>query len=94
MGPDARGVLVKEHFASGWHAESGGRELAVRPAGPGMMYVALPADSASDDAGAGTVVLTYRTDPIEKIGWAVSLLTLLGLIVALSWRRLARQLRL
>ena len=92
VGPEARGVLVKEHFARGWHAESDGRELAVRPAGPGMMYVALPVEAAADKGnGASTVVLTYRTDPIEKVGWAVSLLTLLGLFVALAWRRMTRR---
>ena len=78
---DARGVLFKERYADGWHARSGGHDLRVEPAGPGMMYVALPPGH-----GPATVVLSYRTSPVEKAGYAVSLLALIGVVVALAWR--------
>jgi hypothetical protein len=87
VGADARGVLFKEHFAGGWHAETGGQDLRIASAGPGMMYVALPPDH-----GRVTVVLSYRTGVVEKLGWAVSLLALIGVLVPIArrprwWRR-------
>jgi hypothetical protein len=85
VGANARGVLFKERYAEGWHARSGDQELRIEPAGPGMMYVALPPRH-----GPETVVLSYRTSPVEKVGYVVSLLTLLGVVVALAWRRRRR----
>jgi hypothetical protein len=85
MGANARGVLFKERYADGWHARSGDRDLRVEPAGPGMMHVALPPGH-----GPATVVLSYRTSPVEKAGYAVSLLALLSVVVALVWRRSRR----
>jgi hypothetical protein len=87
VGPDAVGVLFKERYADGWHARAGDRDLRIASAGPGMMYVALPAGH-----GTATVVLTYRTSPVEKVGYAVSLLALVGVLAALArrprrWRR-------
>ncbi len=85
VGANARGVLFKERYADGWHARSGDQDLRIEPAGPGMMYVALPPGH-----GPETVVLSYRTSPVEKVGYAVSLLALLGVVVALVWRRSRR----
>ncbi|MEP6762291.1 MAG: DUF6541 family protein [Sporichthyaceae bacterium] len=87
VGPDAGGVLFKERYAEGWHARTGDQDLRIASAGPGMMYVALPSGH-----GSVTVVLTYRTSPVEKVGYAVSLLALLGVLTALArrprrWRR-------
>jgi hypothetical protein len=85
VGATARGVLFKERYADGWHARSGDQDLRIEPAGPGMMYVALPPGH-----GPATVILSYRTSPVEKLGYAVSLLALLGVVVALVWRRSRR----
>jgi hypothetical protein len=81
VGSDARGVLFKERYAEGWHASSWDQDLRIASAGPGMMYVALPPGH-----GAETVVLTYRTSPVEKVGYAVSLLALVGALAALVRR--------
>jgi uncharacterized membrane protein YfhO len=91
VGSDAGGVLFKERYAEGWHASSSGKDLRIESAGPGMMYVALPPGH-----GAATVVLTYRTSPVEKVGYAVSLLALVGALAALvrrprRWRRAGAQ---
>ncbi len=80
-------MLFKERYADGWRARSGDEDLLIEPAGPGMMYVALPPGH-----GPATVVLSYRTSPVEKVGYVVSLLALLGVAVALVlrprwWRR-------
>ncbi len=89
VGPDARGVLVKEHLAPDWHATAGGHELTVRAAGPGMMWVSLPRDHRRT-----TVVLDYRLGLVERAGFALSglavivLVLLAGLVVA--WRRRRR----
>ena len=82
VGADARGVLFKEHYARGWHAEAGQQALRIASAGPGMMYVALPPGH-----GSTTVVLSYRTSPVEKLGYALSALTLLGALLAVLARR-------
>lgn len=88
VGSDADGVLFKERYADGWHARSRDQDLRIEPAGPGMMYVALPPGHP-----AATVVLTYRTSPVEKVGYAVSLFALLGVLAVLAlrprWRRRA-----
>ena len=81
VGSDAGGVLFKERYAPGWHARSGDQDLRIAPAGPGMMYVALP--PGHDTA---TVVLTYRRSPVEKVGYAVSLLALVGALGVLVLR--------
>lgn len=81
VGPEARGVLFKEHVARGWHATAGGEELRIAAAGPGMMYVPLPART-----GTSTVVLTYRSGRVEQVGGAVSLLALVGVLAFLAWR--------
>ena len=85
---NARGVLFKERYADGWHARSGTQDLRIEPAGPGMMYVALPPGH-----GPATVVLSYRTSPVEQVGYVVSLLALAAVLLAIlafrpqAWRR-------
>lgn len=77
-----RGVLFKEIHFSNWHAflerDSGRSELRIYKAGPEFMYIPL------SDAKAGyRVVLEYKKSLVENLGLAVSLLTLLTLVVYL-----------
>lgn len=85
-GPDARGVLLKEHLAPGWHGTVNGREVRLWSAGPGLMWVSLP-----EHHGAVHVVFAYRLEPVEKAGYGLSgLALLLTLALTLSgrlWRR-------
>jgi hypothetical protein len=86
-GSDARGVLLKEHLAPDWHASVNGHEVPLWSAGPGLMWVFLPAHQ-----GAVHVVFEYRLGLVEKVGYGLSGLALLvTLALALSgrlWRRL------
>jgi hypothetical protein len=86
-GPDARGVLLKEHLAPDWHASVNGREVPLWSAGPGLMWVSLPHHDASV-----RVVFEYRLGLVEQSGYGLSGLALLvTLALALSgglWRRL------
>jgi hypothetical protein len=86
-GPDARGVLLKEHLAPDWHASINGREVPLWSAGPGLMWVSLPEHHAGV-----RVVFEYRLGLVEKAGYGLSGFALLvTLALALSgrfWRRL------
>ncbi len=85
VGPRARGVLVKEHLAPDWHATTGGRELPIRSAGPGMMWVQLP-----EDHGRMRIVLDYRLGGVERAGLALSLTSLVVLLTLLAAAVVAR----
>jgi hypothetical protein len=86
-GPDAHGVLLKEHLAPDWHATVNGREVPLWSAGPGLMWVSLP-----EHHGDVRVVFAYRLGSVEKTGYGLSGLALLvTLALALSgrlWRRM------
>jgi hypothetical protein len=86
-GPEARGVLLKEHLAPDWHATVNGREVPLWSAGPGLMWVSLP-----EHHGNVRVVFAYRLGLVERAGYGLSGLALLAtLALALSgrlWRRM------
>ena len=86
-GPEARGVLLKEHLAPDWHATVNGDDVPLWSAGPGLMWVSLP-----EHHGDVRVVFDYRLGPVEKAGYGLTGLALLvTLALALSarlWRRL------
>jgi hypothetical protein len=86
-GPAARGVLLKEHLDRDWHATVNGKDASLWSAGPGLMWVALPAHH-----GDVTVVFSYRLSPVEQAGYGLTGLALLvTLALALSrrlWRRM------
>ncbi len=86
VGRTARGVLVKEHFAPDWHATSAGRELTLRAAGPGMMWVQLPAQH-----GRMRIVLDYRLGTVERAGFAVSGFALLVLVLLIGAAAVGRR---
>ena len=88
VGPRARGVLVKEHLAPDWHATSAGRELTLRAAGPGMMWVQLPAQH-----GRMRIVLDYRLGTVERTGLAVSGVALLALALLVGAATVGRRSR-
>ena len=86
VGRRARGVLVKEHLAPDWHATSAGRELPLRAAGPGMMWVQLPAQH-----GRMRIVLDYRLGTVERAGFAVSGVALLVLLLLFGAAAIGRR---
>jgi hypothetical protein len=81
----ARGVLVKEQDAPGWHATVNGRHQTIYPAGPGMMWIPVPSGSVQ-------LTLRYRLSAVEKLGYTASLTTLVVGLVFLLNGRLRRRL--
>jgi hypothetical protein len=90
----ATGVLFKENDYPDWQATIDGSPATIYPAGPGMMYVPLPHGTPAK------VDLIYRLSPFERAATAVTLLTVLALVLyivvphrTLAWlrRRLARR---
>ena len=82
----ARGVLLKEQDAPDWQATVDGRRTPIYAAGPGMMWIPLP------DAGASHVVdVRYRLSGVERLGYLVSAVALMVLLVLFLvpalWRR-------
>ena len=71
-GPEARGVLLKEHLAPDWHATVNGHDVPLWSAGPGMMWVSLP-----EHHGDVRVVFDYRLGPVEQAGYGITGLALL-----------------
>jgi hypothetical protein len=88
VGRRTRGVLVKEHLAPDWHATSAGHELTLRTAGPGMMWVQLPARH-----GRMRIVLDYRLGGVERAGLAVSAVALLVLMALIGAAAIGRRRR-
>ena len=82
----AEGILFKENYFKQWHAaleRDGKREkLGIYLAGPGLMYIPLPRDV---EAGS-RVILWYELLPIEKIGYMISFISLVVLII-ITWRK-------
>lgn len=69
----AKGVLFKENFYSKWHAYLEGKgEQHIYYAGPGMMYVVLPAGAAYP----AKLTFEYKQTLIETVGIIISLLAL------------------
>jgi hypothetical protein len=90
----ATGVLFKENDYPDWQATIDGRPATIYPAGPGMMYLPLPQRTSA------RVDLIYRLSPFEDTATAVTLLTVLALILyivvpgrSVAWlrRRVARR---
>lgn len=78
------GVLVSESFHPSWSARwSDGRSLPVAYAGPGVMYIPVPADP-------GTLALSHGLQPADVLAW---ILFGLGALVALVGSTLRRRLR-
>jgi len=76
----AKGVLFRESFYPNWQAQtSDGQKLSVWYAGPGLMYVPLSEEGNSSL----TITLKYQKSLTDKIGIAVSLISLVILIVYL-----------
>jgi len=76
-----RGLLVKESQSPDWRATVDGRPAVIEMAGPGMMYIPLPA------GGAATVVVSYHFSHIELAGIALSILAVLCLLFVLVTNR-------
>lgn len=94
IGDKFKGVLLKETYFPNWHAilktTANNREkttdLRIFQAGPGMMYVLLPVDYTIP----AKVVFEYRLSLIEKIGFLISFVTLILIILSLlrvDWKR-------
>lgn len=78
----AQGILFKESYFKNWKAESinskGKRQdLAIRLAGPGMMYAALNPEESYPIK----VTFYYKLSLVEKTGFILSLVALIFLIV-------------
>jgi len=73
----ARGVLFKENYYPKWRAylEGQGRQ-EIFQAGPGMMYVLLPAKTSFP----AKLVFEYQCSLIDLLGITISVLTLVGLM--------------
>jgi|GEM_PF-1884827 len=82
----AGGILFKENYFKQWHAalERAGKleKLRIYLAGPGLMYIPLPRDV---EAGF-KVVLWYELLPMEKLGYIMSITSLVALII-IAWRK-------
>ena len=78
-----KGVVFKEAYFPNWHAyletDQGKEELSIEKAGPGLMYVRLPADSGYP----AEVLLQYKKSIFEIAGIVFSLATILILIIHL-----------
>jgi hypothetical protein len=85
----AEGVLFKETDTPDWHATVNGHAVATYPAGPGDMYVRLPAGAHAPAA----VEFRYQLSTIEWASVALSVLTLLLLLAFLCHARLPVRLR-
>jgi hypothetical protein len=81
-----RGVLVSEYLAAGWTATVNGVASPIEEAGPGMMYIPLPAHPS-------VVELNYGLTPADLVGVAMSALTLLFLLAYLCGVRLPTRVR-
>ena len=90
----AHGVLFKVSYFDRWHAYVDGAEATIYRAGPGFMYVMLPARGT----GPITTTLRYERSPSDIAGIVASLATLVALLTWPRWRaaaaRSARRLRL
>lgn len=81
----ARGVLLKESMFENWHAyaiDGNGvkRELKIYEAGPSFMYVSLPEEMRYP----AKTVFEYGVSAAEYLGYSISLVTLISLIVYAS----------
>ena len=81
-------MLFKEQYAPGWKVDVNGRPAAVYPAGPGMMWI--PLDGRD---GPVTVALHFRLSIVDKLGYAGSIASLVGLVVLLFSGGLRRPFR-
>lgn len=76
----AQGILFRENYFKQWHAKIlDGNEVSSQEiflAGPGQMYVPLPEETSES----AKVVLWYELLLQEKVGYAVSVITLIALI--------------
>jgi hypothetical protein len=80
------GVLLKEQDAADWHATVDGRGTSIYPAGPGMMWIPLPADGARH-----VVDARYELSSVEQLGYLISALTLLVVLALFASRGLWRR---
>ncbi len=75
----ATGVLFKESYFTEWQAsfvtEDGKQSLPIYQAGTGMMYVPLDGESP------GTVIFEYKRAWYETVGWIITFLSILALLI-------------
>ena len=83
------GVLFKESYFDRWHAYFNGADATIYRAGPGFMYVMLPAGTRLP----ATVTFRYDRDIFDWAGLATSAGTLVALITWPRWSGVARRLR-
>ena len=84
----ARGVLLKEQWAPGWQVSVNGHSAQAYPAGPGMIWIPLQGQT-----GPVSVTMNFRLSSVDRLGYAISVGTLLGLVLLLSSGRLRRRFR-
>jgi uncharacterized membrane protein YfhO len=71
-------LVVSDAWAPGWHAVMGGEELKVERVDYLFRGVRVPA---------GTHIVEFSYRPLSwRIGWIVSLVSLVGLLGGLLWR--------
>jgi hypothetical protein len=87
VGSAARGVLFKESWFDRWHAYVNGREVEVRRAGPGFMYIPL----SNGTRFPAEVQWRYEKSVADWAGIAVSAATLIALVTWPRWRGSARR---
>lgn len=95
MGDKFEGVLLKETYFPNWHAwielktkdqRLKKTNLKIYQAGPGMMYVVLPKDYAVP----AKVIFGYRLSLIEKIGFLISFVTFVLMVLSVvgwDWKK-------
>jgi len=83
----ARGVLFKESWFDRWHAYVNGREVNIARAGPGFMYVQLPADTKFP----ATVKWRYEKSAVDWFGIGISVATLVAIVTWPRWEARARR---
>ncbi len=83
----ARGILFKETYFDRWHAYVNSAEMTIYRAGPGFMYVMLPANTAFP----ATVTWRFERSAADWSGMVVSVATLLAVVTWPAWRGPARR---
>ncbi|MGH7562841.1 MAG: hypothetical protein ACREK5_00235 [Gemmatimonadota bacterium] len=77
---EATGASVAVAWSPKWHARLDGEALSLRKAEDGLLELDLP-------PGRSQLTLEFRPDFWDRLGLAVSVVTMIGLISLAAWRR-------
>jgi len=84
VGP-GQSVLVQVTYDPSWHAYSAGQALPVHP-DPGADFSVIDAPPGEHD-----ITFAFETPLENRVGWALTILSLFAAALPSEWRRLSRQ---